>query len=924
MRPLLNRCLAALVLLSFLFGFQVALAAGYLQQARDHLDQGEHRAAIIQLKNHLVEQPDSTEARVLLGEAYLAVGDLLSAEKELTRSRGLGASEHRTMAPLAQAYLGLGNISQSLETLRPELLQDRSLRSRAYSLRGMAYLALQQIDKAKDAFNQGLKAERSEDALLGLARIALLRRQFDEGLVFTQEVLESDSSHTGANLLQGSLYLPQGETDKAIESFTRGVKGHSNNIDLRVIRAEAYMEQGRLQEALQDLTFVLKLDPEHSGAHYHLSRVQLEEGDFAGARASAEETLRRFPDHLPSFYILGAALHGLQQFNQAEIYLENFLKRVPRQVDAERLLASIYIRQNKPAKAVARLEVLFGQVQVDDAELYALLGSAYAMQGDYAKSLDLLKRAVNLAPDVPHLRTQLAMATLFAGDRDGAIGQLEGMVTGERSDKLPSLLLILSYLNQRQLDKARQLIESGAVKEPDNALYPLLRGLTYKQEGDWAAADHAFQRALAIAPDFPPALVELGNRAVDQGQLDQAKTHYAKVLEQVPAHGRALPALVQLEERQGHQDLALKRLLEARKAAPGLEQPARMMVEFYLRNGQPLEAVSEARQHQIRHPDRASALALLADALAASDQPGQAEATLRQLIKLQPKEPLHRFKLAGLLTRSGELTKSLAVLGECLEIEPGYQDAWVAKINIELQQQQFTEAQGSLDAFRRQSPNATITVQLGGDLLASQGLWPQAILIYTRAYAKQASSLLAAKLSSAHIKNGDLSTATATLEAHLDVYPRDLSNRIHLAMLLQTQQQHLKAIGHYLKVIALQPENIEVLNNLAWLYQQAGSSEARRHGEQAYQLAPKNPAVNDTLGWIYVQEGEARQGLELIRFANQSMPNDLLVRFHLAVALHQAGFKDEALGELQGLLSRERFKQFSEFEQAKNLYSQLQ
>ena len=54
--------------------------------AREHYDQNQLRAAVIELKNALQVNPANAEARYLLGEIHFEVGDAASAEKEYKRA----------------------------------------------------------------------------------------------------------------------------------------------------------------------------------------------------------------------------------------------------------------------------------------------------------------------------------------------------------------------------------------------------------------------------------------------------------------------------------------------------------------------------------------------------------------------------------------------------------------------------------------------------------------------------------------------------------------------------------------------------------------------------------------------------------------------------------------------------------------------
>src|SRR3569833_4640758 len=64
----------------------------YLDDAKRYQENGEHRSAIIQFKNALQQDANNRDARMLLAQSYLQIGDGASAEKELQRAQELGAS----------------------------------------------------------------------------------------------------------------------------------------------------------------------------------------------------------------------------------------------------------------------------------------------------------------------------------------------------------------------------------------------------------------------------------------------------------------------------------------------------------------------------------------------------------------------------------------------------------------------------------------------------------------------------------------------------------------------------------------------------------------------------------------------------------------------------------------------------------------
>jgi predicted Zn-dependent protease len=106
----------------------------------------------------------------------------------------------------------------------------------------------------------------------------------------------------------------------------------------------------------------------------------------------------------------------------------------------------------------------------------------------------------------------------------------------------------------------------------------------------------------------------------------------------------------------------------------------------------------------------------------------------------------------------------------------------------------------------------------------------------------------------------------------------------------------------YGRLLARQPENPFVLNNLAHVLSRQGDAAALEYAERAHKLAPQEAGIQDTLGWLLVQRGQRDAGLRHLREARLRDPKSPEIRYHLAVALAEAGRHAEARAELEPAL----------------------
>ena len=104
----------------------------------------------------------------------------------------------------------------------------------------------------------------------------------------------------------------------------------------------------------------------------------------------------------------------------------------------------------------------------------------------------------------------------------------------------------------------------------------------------------------------------------------------------------------------------------------------------------------------------------------------------------------------------------------------------------------------------------------------------------------------------------------------------------------------------------MSPENAEALNNLAYIYHEAGDSRAIDFAGRAYDLAPENPDIMDTYGWILASSGQTEKGTSILRAAVEQAPDNAEYRLHLAAALIDSNDSITARKTLLPLLRGQR------------------
>src|SRR6056297_2804735 len=141
-----------------------------MERAAVAYEDGDYRAAVIDLRNVLQEEPDNRAARILLGRAALRANDPETAVKELRRAIELGAPIGTLALDLGEAMLDLRQFDAVLDEIVPALASNEMDRVAILRLRADATTGLQLPESARDIYLEVLTLNPDDvRAQLGVA-----------------------------------------------------------------------------------------------------------------------------------------------------------------------------------------------------------------------------------------------------------------------------------------------------------------------------------------------------------------------------------------------------------------------------------------------------------------------------------------------------------------------------------------------------------------------------------------------------------------------------------------------------------------------------------------------------------------------------------------------------------------------------------
>ena len=180
-------------------------------------------------------------------------------------------------------------------------------------------------------------------------------------------------------------------------------------------------------------------------------------------------------------------------------------------------------------------------------------------------------------------------------------------------------------------------------------------------------------------------------------------------------------------------------------------------------------------------------------------------------------------------------------------------------------------------------------------------------------------------LASFYIRNHMTSQALREYEDILNKKPDDIKAATLLALIHHDAGHVEDAVKVYTYILDRDPGNAIASNNLAWII---ANKDKRPNLDRALQLAtkakekfPDNPRICDTLGYIYLKKGLYRNAQTQFAHALESMPDDPMINYHMALVLAGQGRHKDAIPFVKKALSAK--EKFSERNAAQRLLSDL-
>lgn len=248
-----------------------------LQRANEANAMGDHQTAVAELNQLLLANPDDPNARKMLGQTWLMLGDAPAAETALEQALELGAPIAEIRMPLTEALIMQNKAREVLELADQDPGDSNAEKAEVWFMRGAAHFSLNDIDEARASLDEAAKLDPdSARVVLTQAAVYVRSDETDNALEALREAeaLAGDDPELLSRI--GYMWTRLDELDQAESAFRKGVDAATTLRERELVMhgmIELQFDRNDLESVRRTLTELREINPDHPSLSYHESRL---------------------------------------------------------------------------------------------------------------------------------------------------------------------------------------------------------------------------------------------------------------------------------------------------------------------------------------------------------------------------------------------------------------------------------------------------------------------------------------------------------------------------------------------------------------------------------------------------------------------------------------------------------------------------
>lgn len=376
-----------------------------------------------------------------------------------------------------------------------------------------------------------------------------------------QKAQQADPSDGEYVLWLADLYLNHKDTDRAVallqDTIAKKTGGDVFLREAKIALARLYLSKDEKEEARKLVDEVLGEQSDYSDALFLRARFAFEKGDYQNAVTDLRTVLRDNPRSRPALQLMAETLLAQDRLDLAIDTLAQLVAADPSYMEAQVRLAQLYAMRGDKARALEILRIV--QETKPDMAVAWENGARIAIAAkDFEKAEAAITKLAALPGQEP-LSTFLKGALAAAkGQTAEAVGLYKKAVRTDPQAPLSTYALAALLDVSQTPEQLKELVSFLKGLSPQSSSIEALLGECYLKLAQGNEAAEALDRALALKPDNPAPYLLRAQLWADQNKLDEALAVLEQAQRAFPGDTRAATLKADVLTRQQRYGEAIK------------------------------------------------------------------------------------------------------------------------------------------------------------------------------------------------------------------------------------------------------------------------------------------------------------------------------------------------------------------------------
>ena len=458
----------------------------------------QHDDAIKALKTEIIQEPREHYPHFLIGNVYYDKGDMESAIESYKNCLQIDEHFQPAIEKLLKAYEVIGQLSTAINLLEQRVKEKP--RSADYNTLGIHYYNRGEVDRSIDAFKKAVALEpfhkASKHNLHQLFREktlnALKAKDFETAKQMCEKIIQLNPMDSTTYMLMGEGYARAGIYKTAIDYYQKALKLNPVSRITKRGLAQSYNNYGvtlrnskKWDDAIAAYHKALEIQPA-----FHIARTNLSD----------------------AFWQKANTLRNTGQVEDAiKTYLE-LQKLQPKDTQISSLLGELYLKKRNYTEAIAAFHSVY-LANPDDPQARHNLIAAYHQSAqhlidrkDFGSAIELLQKALVVAPNESNIRLSLAHAYQSIGEYERAQTELDRVKKFDPHNQQATTEQINLYIRLgndlvKQKNFPAALNHFNAIPETErDVVINNIIGYLYLVQGQYSEALKVFDKVISQDP----------------------------------------------------------------------------------------------------------------------------------------------------------------------------------------------------------------------------------------------------------------------------------------------------------------------------------------------------------------------------------------------------------------------------------------